>query len=940
MLRFLLPILCIGFLASAQHTTNMVVELDAGRDVLIIEQELTVHNQSEDAWDKVVLLDWANAFSSKESALAARFAEDFKNRFEFSSDDRRGGTTILPSDYKQQGIEIVRDTAALDILFLKLENALAPGQKRTFNLSYEVKIPDAAFTDYGKNNDGNYSVKYWYLHPAAYQDGEWDYFSHKMLNDFYGSPMDFTVSLHVPSPYKAVSSIGTRLATQVEEKRSYLFEGKGLREARLHIFQDEDLFKTYNVPGADIVTDIKDDNLNFETKLIFLDRIATFLQDRLGGLSDSRLFINEDYYRENPVYGLSSLPSFINPYPAGFTYEAKMLKTMSRKWVENGINVNPREDAWMQQSIMVYLLMEYIDLYYPDLKISGKLGNIWGLRGFNLARLKINDQYPLIYLNSARLNLDQSINTPSDSLLKINEQLAIPYKGAVGLRYFEDYLGNDILEKSIREIYSTRDPSAIDPEDFRKAVAARTDKDVDWFFDEYVASYKRIDWKIKGIRKTEDSVRIRIKNKSPLKIPLPIYLLDKDSIVEKTYIPGFLGDSVVTLSRKQANRVALNHERIIPEFNPRDNYRTLKSLPSLNRPIEFRFFKDVEDPERSQVYFIPDFEFNIYDGLAIGSRFYNGNILSKPFRYSLKPAYGFGSGRIVGSVSFQHQHPLQNRDDPMYQVTYGLSASRFSYADDLLFRRASGYLSFSYRPKDLRSNRRQRLSFRNIFIDRDSNPETPLDEPNYNVFAINFGDSDPNFRRFFSYNVGAEVSPKFSKATFRMEWRKLFKDNRQLNFRFFAGTFLHNDAASEGDFFSFALDRPTDYLFDYNYYGRSEDDGLFSQQLIIAEGGFKSQLEPAFANQWITTVNSSYSIWKYVFAYGDVGFVNNRDRSPKFVYDSGIRLNLLQDYFELYFPVYSNNGWEIAQDNYDEKIRFIVSLDIGTFIKLFQRRWY
>ena len=34
-------------------------------------------------------------------------------------------------------------------------------------------------------------------------------------------------------------------------------------------------------------------------------------------------------------------------------------------------------------------------------------------------------------------------------------------------------------------------------------------------------------------------------------------------------------------------------------------------------------------------------------------------------------------------------------------------------------------------------------------------------------------------------------------------------------------------------------------MFDYNYYGRSEDTGLFSQQLVIAEGGFKSQLKRA-----------------------------------------------------------------------------------------------
>jgi hypothetical protein len=38
----------------------------------------------------------------------------------------------------------------------------------------------------------------------------------------------------------------------------------------------------------------------------------------------------------------------------------------------------------------------------------------------------------------------------------------------------------------------------------------------------------------------------------------------------------------------------------------------------------------------------------------------------------------------------------------------------------------------------------------------------------------------------------------------------------------------------------------------------------------------------------------------------------------KIVYDSGIRLNLVPDYFEM-LPVYSSNGWEMRQDNYNEK---------------------
>jgi hypothetical protein len=136
------------------------------------------------------------------------------------------------------------------------------------------------------------------------------------------------------------------------------------------------------------------------------------------------------------------------------------------------------------------------------------------------------------------------------------------------------------------------------------------------------------------------------------------------------------------------------------------------------------------------------------------------------------------------------------------------------------------------------------------------------------------------------------------------------------------------------------LDRPTDYLFDYNYLGRSEDSGIYSQQIIIAEGGFKSKLDNPFSNDWIATTNASVNLWRWIELYGDVGFIKSKGIKERFVYDSGVRLNLVTDYFELYFPLYSNNGWEVSQPNYDEKIRFIVTLSPKTLLGLFNRKWF
>jgi hypothetical protein len=99
-------------------------------------------------------------------------------------------------------------------------------------------------------------------------------------------------------------------------------------------------------------------------------------------------------------------------------------------------------------------------------------------------------------------------------------------------------------------------------------------------------------------------------------------------------------------------------------------------------------------------------------------------------------------------------------------------------------------------------------------------------------------------------------------------------------------------------------------------------------------------LENRFANEWMVTTNVGFNIWNWVEIYGDIGLVKSTDTNAQFVYDSGIRLNLVPDYFELYFPINSTNGWEIADRNYQEKIRFIVTLNPKVLLTLFTRKWF
>ncbi len=418
-------------------------------------------------------------------------------------------------------------------------------------------------------------------------------------------------------------------------------------------------------------------------------------------------------------------------------------------------------------------------------------------------------------------------------------------------------------------------------------------------------------------------------------MPVSLYGLKDGEIIYKTWVENTALNPTVTIPRLNIDRLALNYEGAIPEMNQRNNYARVTTL--LNKPIQFRLLEDVEDPRYHQLFFMPEVSFNLYDGVAVGPKVYNKTFLNRNLEYRFAPKYGFNSKTIVGSASISNTHYMDKSN--LFAIRYGVGGVRFSYGFDLFYEKITPSLSFFFRNPYLRDNERQSLLIRNVNVRRDRDPLATIDSPDYNIFNVRYNYSDTNLTDYITGSVDYELAKNFSKVSLTAEYRKLFRNNRQINLRVFAGSFLYSDEVAN-DYFSFALDRPSDYLFDYNYYGRSQGSGLFSQQIIIAEGGFKSQLEPQFANQWLTTLNASTNIWKWIFVYGDAGLVKNYRISPKFVYDSGVRVDLVQDYFELFFPVYSNLGWEFANENYDQKIRFIVTLDINTLIKLLSRRWY
>ena len=922
----------------AQHYNKVIAEVDTETHLLNIEQKIIFHNTSADSISEIILNDWINAYSDVKTPLAERFSDEFYRGFHLAKEEERGKTSnisilnneLLPLFWK-------RPEKNPDLIVVQLAQKLAPNQKITLQLRYKVKIPSSKFTKFGYDEFGNINLKDWFLTPALYTNQAFVQYSNENLDDIANAVSDFDIELKVAEGFTINTDLDTVEEISNNDYSIYKLNGKNRVNFSLFI-EPKSTFTNFKSESFEVITNLDGDKITPFAQAEAIDCVVRFVKKLVGDYPFKKILISQTDYERNPFYGLNQLPSFIRPFTDEFTYELKFLKTYLNVYLNNSLFIDNRKESWVHDGIQIYTMMKYIEENYPNTKMMGNVSTFKLLKSFNLINLDFNEQYSYFYMLMARKNLDQALGTPKNTLIKFNEQIASKYRAGLSLRFLNSYLENQAVSKSIYDFYSKNKGLQTTAIDFENKLKQQTNKDIDWFFNTVIYSRNLIDYKFNKVTKTADSIQFTLKNKTGINVPVPVYGVKGKEIVFKKWLEPAPKDSIFNIERSNASKIVLNYKNEVPEYNLRNNWKSLKSFFPNNRPVKFVFMKDLEDPYYNQILYVPTLEYNLYDGLIPGMRLHNKTILEKPFIFDINPAYSTNAKTISGSGFFSINQNYRN--SRLYNVKYNMSASYFHYAPDASYTKLNPNIQIRIRENDFRDNRKQLIYLRQVLVNREKSAivTNDLTTENYSVFNAKYFNTKTEITKHFNFIGDFQVASNFGKLAGEIEFRKLFENNQQFNLRVYAGKFLYNNTNS--DFFSFALDRPTDYLFDYGYYGRSESSGFFSQQLIVAEGGFKSKLKTPYANQWMSTINASYKLWNWIEVYGDAGLLKNKFQKETFLFDSGIRLNLVPDYFEMYLPVYSSNGWEISQNNYNEKIRFIITLSPKSLINLFNRKWF
>lgn len=918
----------------SQHSIAIKARVDTENKTIIVEQEIDYHNSSDIIINEIYLNDWNNAFSSKNSALAKRFSDEFIRAFHLAKEEERGYTKIINLiDNENNTINWTRNENQIDILKIQLNQPIKPNTSQKIKLFYELKIPNDRFTKYGFNTDGQIYLKDCFLSIPRFENCQFVLESNENLDDISNSISNYTLEVEIPNNYTLFSDLNT-----ITTNKKIILKGNTIQTFSIILQPNNNVsYKSYKNETIEVLSNLEDKKLNEIQIALVIDKITKHVENQIGKPHTNKIIVSKEDYDKNPFYGVNQLPSFINPFPDEFIFEIKFLKTYLNNLLKEDLQVQHRKDHWIEEGIQHYILMNYIDYHYPKFKMMGSLSKIKLLKGYNILNADFNDQFYYVYLLMARKNLDQPIGSTKNSLIKFNEQIAGKYKAGLSLRYLDAYLENEIVTKSIAEFIDMNKNFQTNKYDFEYILKQNSNANIDWFFDTVTTKREIIDYKFGAIKKQKDSISVSIKNKTLTNAPIPLYGLRNDTIVYKKWLTNIKTDTTFIIPRNNIDKLVLNYNKEVPEYNLKNNWYSLKGFFFNHRPLKVTFFKDLENPYYNQIFYVPTAEYNLYDGIKVGLHINNRSMLDKPFVFNLNPEYSSNTQKVVGGVSgIVNQNIRAGR---LYNIKYSLSASTSHYAPEALYTRINPSVLFKFRDNNFRYNKKEYIQLSQYYVDREkSNLTTDINTESYSIFNAKYFNIQSEMTKYYSFHTDIQIANSFGKIAAEIEYRKLFEDNRRINLRFYVGSFMYRSTKS--DFFSFGIDRPTDYLFNYNLLGRSESTGIFSQQYVMAEGGFKSKFENRYANQWMTSINGSFNIWNWIEVYSDIGLVKNKSIKTQFLYDSGIRLNLVPDYFELYFPVQSTNGFELNQDNYGQKIRFVVTLSPKTLISLFTRKWF
>jgi hypothetical protein len=921
--------------SAQKDSISIEARLSSDKKVLDVSQELIYYNHSGKKLNTVKLLNWVSAYHRRGTSLVYRKLEDRNTDLHFAKKEELG--KLISLEIKSAGHTIPVSPVADENLLLPLQEALAPGEKVNLQLHYQIQLPDRKFTGYG-TSDTQVALKYFFIVPDHFDPDNNSPRNYADIEESVNFNTFWTVNFDLPVNYFIESNL--------QQIQMNSFKGYLDSDPEFLISQNEYPSIKMDIDGINTevkfgynVTAQEKQNLEF-----YLPLQLRFIKQKIGFVPE-RLFISEKFRSKEDFFGNNDI-SFWKFRFRLFTDAEKTdldyFGILAKKILDESITTDKQDNHWFKNGLKSYLEIQYLKKFYPQTKLLGtlpetKVFGIKPLKLFHASNVKLLERYGLAYQYIMSQNLDQKIDEKYAVLSNFNDMAISNFETGTLFSYSADKMGHENFDATVRNFISKNTDKQLNPRDFLKELAEKDKRTV--YLEDFIQHKNRVNFKLKRFKKEGDSLNVKISKNTLADIPVKLETETKTGEKKEYWIDtnSNAKTQTVAIPAMEVYKITLNDDYIFPEANYRDNFLYAKGLFSNMRKIKLKLIKDIPNPEFNEIYINPRIRFNnTYDKFLIGFNFKNQSLFDQKFLYSITPTYSTGTGKLVGSGSVAYS--FLPAESMIRSLTFGISGSFFHYDYDLAYRKASVFSNINFR-KNPRSTVSRGIGVSYNYFERDLNQEMILknDYDRYNLWSVGYGYSDSQSIHEKSLSVSTQGMEDFNKVTAEGFYRWEFAPKQKLSVRLFAGYFIRNN--TRNNTFNYGISRVSDYSFSYNLLGQSATGGILSQQYVLADGGFKSFI-PGTVNKWLTSVNVDTSVWKIFHIYADAGVYQNSSQPTKFIWDSGIKVRVIPDFLEIYFPVQSSLGFEPAFKDYAKRIRYTLILNLSSIINAARRGWY
>ena len=909
----------------AQQHNEIDAQVDPLSGLIEVKQLFRYTNEASTALDTLYLYDWNHAYSDTSTPMAVKLAQEFNFKFEKSQPDEKGYTKIQSFRSDLGSLNWHRLEKQKDIIAIHLPRPIQAQDSIVFSSSYILKLPANHFTGYGIGNNYEISFSNGFLQFVNMGfDGKWNLDSNYGFNDRTALRSSTKFTICFPDDFSIIPSIKGAF-------QNGCWQSKDKIQGDLVFYlKKTSSFKSFESSNFEILSDMAEDLKTTNTVVEITKRMQKFAEDFFGNLSNQYFLIDSEFYNQNPIVGFDLLLNTLRPISKEEQFELKAIQVLMRKLVKYKFPDNYRQNKWLADGLSHYLFMRYLEIYFPKLKLIGNLADFPLLSNYQFAQapfsFKTNLQAAFVY----RRNLAQPLQTPSQDLTKYNRKIALRSRSALGFKILEETESREQVDAFIFELFRSKNHQ--NPLTIQNHFELFFDDRAKWFYEGYYTDNGLTDYEISQIGKLDNQVQVELTNHTKSQNPVKLNSYSKNELVSSIWISGGIEKQQLTFDQTQVDKIVLNPEQLVLETNVNNNNIWLnKSFAKRDR--RFRLFEDIPSSHYTTTYIAPSLAYNAYDGILFGMVIHNGLILRQPTTMYFSPLYGTKEMSLSGSLSIRYRSYFQQKK--LASISYGFGAESFHFNPDQRYYRFNPQIDATFRPEGLASNKRSILGLELVSLFQEDQNKKLLDGTFNSSLSYAYSNSSSSSSKVFG--VALQTGDSFTKFSASYRNRKYYIEGKQYTFRFFIG--LLSDQNNSGNF-DFGISRVNDYSFKYNLLGRSETSGFFSQQYVLAEGGFKSFIPTQTANQWMMSANFSTTLWRGLEFYSDIGVVKNRKKNKRFIYDAGLSVNLVQDYLAIYFPLYSNLGWEIDDKAYSSKIRFTLSVQASDLISLFARSWF